>query len=683
MELRMLQGGVWIRRDTPAYTPPAGNYDVTAGQDIQVALDNAPAGGTVRLGPGEYRLTVPLVLKQGQKLFGPVTGPAAVITGDVVLTGWTKDGAFNRWYTTSGNLPAAYNETNGQCEVNTGAGANPCQKRDQVWLDDVHLTRVMSVDQVGTTSFYQDYATGRTYLGVNPSARLVEMSSVSRAFSTTGVNGCSLQHLTVKRFASAAQSAACVIEGTDWEIGYCTFTENHAIGLHLIQSHRTWVHHNTFIRNGQLGMGHYKSHDTVVESNMFTENNTDGFWRADWESGGFKATFSQRTILRNNTSHKNEGVGLWFDIDNVAVEVYGNTMTDNYADGLRFEISFGMKCHDNTVSGNGFRYATEGGRGSDISMFAVGAININSSPDVEIYNNTIGSNQNAIVAQMRNRGLSASGLGPRDLHNLYVHHNTMQLVTGATFGEGVTGLNTLTPIDTTLYYLGEKNNRYDFNTYVVTTTSDKKFAWNHTYLTFAQLQAAGQELNGTVAVAPRPGYRITDATWDGHWTMASTSSFTSGGASTLVGDFDIDNYGRAAFLHFKNILIPQGATIDAAKVEVKAFGIDTAIPTMKIVAHDADSSPLPANRTEMNGRAATTAAATWAPGAWVNNAWTDSPPLTAVIQEIVDRPGWAPGNSITIMIQPDPVAFTTQKRISFRTYDNSPDDGAGLLIDWH
>jgi hypothetical protein len=38
---------------------------------------------------------------------------------------------------------------------------------------------------------------------------------------------------------------------------------------------------------------------------------------------------------------------------------------------------------------------------------------------------------------------------------------------------------------------------------------------------------------------------------------------------------------------------------------------------------------------------------------------------------------------MTIFIQPATIGWTTQKRISFRTYENSPDDGAGLLIDWH
>jgi hypothetical protein len=682
MELRQLVGGLWIRRDTPAYTAPVVSYDVTEGQSIQAAIDNTPAGGTVRIGPGEYRLTTALNLKTGQKLLGPATGPAAIITGDVILSGWTKDGANNRWYTTSGPLPAAYNETNGQCEVITGANANSCQKRDQVWLDDAHLTRVMSVDQVAPDTFYQDYATGRTYLGINPAGHLVEMAKLPKAFNTLGINNGTLMNLTVKRFASPAQSAAVVIEGTDWEIAYCTFTENHAIGMHMISSHRSWVHHNNFVKNGQLGMGHYKSHDTVIESNKFDENNTDGFWRADWESGGLKITWSQRTIVRNNSAHANNGVGIWFDIDNVNPDVYGNVCTDNYADGLRFEISFGAKIHDNIISGNGYRYATEGGRGADTSMFAVAGINVNSSPDVEVYNNTIGANQNGISLQMRNRGLSASGLGPRDLHNCYVHHNTIEMTTGTAFGEGVSGLNTLS-VDPDLYYLGEKNNRFDYNNYIVPSITDRKFAWFRTYNTFATFQAAGQELNGTIKVAPRPGYRIAAAGHDGHWTMASTSSFINAGTSALVGDFDETNYGRAAFLHFKDVIIPQGATIDAAKVEVKAFGIDGTILDMVVYADDTDNSALPVTRTEMNGRPRTTASASWPLTAWINNAWTDSPPLTAIIQEIVNRPGWAPGNDMTIFIQPATIGWTTQKRISFRTYENSPDDGAGLLIDWH
>ena len=677
-ELRLLAGGKWLRRGAPDYGAVDQGYDVTVGQSIQSVIDATPAGGTIRVGPGDYRITTALVPKATQRLIGPSVGGYATLRGDVVLTGWTKDGSAARWYTTSGSLPGAYTDS-GQCEINSGTQANPCQKREQVWLDDVHLDRVMTVDTVTPSSFYQDYATGRTYIGVDPAGRRVEMDKVAAAINSSA-SGVLFQGFEVKRFASASQSAAVVVQGTDWEIGYNKFTENHAIGLHLIRADRAHVHHNNFFRNGQLGMGHYLTKDSLIEANNFEENNTDGYWRADWEAGGFKGTFST-TVVRNNTSHNNEGVGIWFDIDNINCDVYGNVITDNYADGLRFEISFDSEIHDNTISGNGYRYATSGGRGADYSMFAVGAININSSPDVEIYNNNIGANQNAIVAQMRNRGDSATYGYPRDLHNLWVHHNTVTLTTGAQFGEGVQGVNTLSMTDSTPFYDARKNNRFDYNTYQVSSLTDRRFAWNQSYVTFANFQATGQEANGTVVTAPRPGFRVTDPLNDGHWTLASTSSFTTDGTTTLVGDYDATNYGRASFLRFTNVQIPQGATIKTAKVEVKAFGIDTAIPAMTILGHAADNSAAPASRTEMNARATTTAVP-WAPTVWTQNAWTDTPSITAIIQQIVNRPGWVPGNAITIFIEPATIAWNTQARISFRTYENAPADAAGLVVTW-
>lgn len=679
LELWMLDAGWWSRRGA-AGMPGTESYDVTNGGDIQTAINAAPEGGTVRIGPGNYRLTTPLIPKLGQKLIGPAVGTAA-ITGDVILTGWTKDGANARWYTTAGPLPATYTDT-GQCEVITGINANSCHKREQVWLDGVHLTRVMTVDQVSASTFYQDFDMGRTYIGVDPAGRLVEMDLLPTALTTGGVHGLVLQRLTFKRFASRGQSAAVLIQGTDCEVSHCLFTENHAIGLHLIQAERSHIHHNRFIKNGQLGMGHYKSHNTVVEWNDFSENNTDGFWRADWESGGFKCTYSTNTICRYNTAHNNEGIGIWFDIDNIGGDIYGNTMTDNYADGLRYEISFAAKIHDNVTSGNGFRYAYGGGRGADISMFAVAGINVNSSPDVEVYNNIVGQNQNGISIQMRNRGNSTTYGWPRDVHNTWVHHNTITMVTGTGFGEGVSGLNTLS-VDVALYFSPEKNNRFDYNTYTVGSATDKRFAWNRTYMTFANFQLEGLEANGTLLIAPRAGFRVTPGANDGYWTMAGGGFFSNSGASAIIGDFDEVSYARAAFVRFTDVQIPQGAVIDAAKVEVKAFGMDTAIPPMVVYGHAADNSAVPATRTELNARVRTTASASWVPAAWINNAWTDSPPLTAIIQEIVNRPGWVAGNAITIMIEPAAIGWSTQQAISFRTYENNTNDGAGLIVNWH
>ncbi|MCH8839671.1 MAG: LamG domain-containing protein [Planctomycetes bacterium] len=52
---------------------------------------------------------------------------------------------------------------------------------------------------------------------------------------------------------------------------------------------------------------------------------------------------------------------------------------------------------------------------------------------------------------------------------------------------------------------------------------------------------------------------------------------------------------------------------------------------------------------------------------WVNNQWHDSPDLSAIIQEIVDRSGWADGNDLVILIRSNDL---NGKRQSFSHDDN-------------
>ena len=142
--------------------------------------------------------------------------------------------------------------------------------------------------------------------------------------------------------------------------------------------------------------------------------------------------------VRTNNVHDNRGTGIWFDINNINSNILGNTINNNYADGIRYEISYKALISDNKLTGNGYGLATGGGRGMDYSLYAVAAINVNSSPDVEIRQNVVGRNQNGITAQMRSRG--SGTYGAWDLHNLYVHNNDVTLATGARSGEGVQGL---------------------------------------------------------------------------------------------------------------------------------------------------------------------------------------------------------------------------------------------------
>lgn len=474
---------------------PVVDATVAPGASIQNVINASPEGARIGLSAGTYRISSPISPKRGQKLLALGGAGTAVIKGSKVVTGWVKDGSNARWYK-NGLLPAAYSDA-GQCEVNSGTEANPCQKREQVYRNGAAMNRVMQLGNLRANGFFQDYQNNRTWLGTDPANATMEIARTPHAINSSA-QGVTLSGLTFSNFAAPSQKGAVLVGGSDWIVEGCLFKRNHGIGLQLANAHRAVVRNNTMVENGQLGMGHYASNSTIVENNSITNNNTAGYWGADWEAGGFKATSSNGVTFRGNTVLNNRGTGVWFDINNINVNILGNTINNNYADGIRYEISYKALISDNKLAGNGYGMATGGGRGSDYSLYAVAAINVNSSPDVEIRQNVVGKNQNGIAAQMRNRG--SGTYGAWDLHNLYVHHNDVTLATGARTGEGVQGLGTLSPVSPTTYYTA-KNNRFDFNTYRMDATSAKRFSWNKSYMTFASLQTAGQERNGRVVPA--------------------------------------------------------------------------------------------------------------------------------------------------------------------------------------
>jgi parallel beta-helix repeat protein len=244
--------------------------------------------------------------------------------------------------------------------------------------------------------------------------------------------------------------------------------------------------------NGQLGLGVNASSGVSVDSNTITSNNREGFWIADWESGGFKATKSSASVT-NNTISSNTGVGLWIDVDCNGVTIDGNTVHSNVADGIRIEISYNVVVRNNTVTGNGTTFGSV--RGGGTSIFACAGINVNTVSTIAIYNNTVSGNINGIGLQARNRGSGPYGL--RILLDATVHDNKITMNAGSAYGQGATGL--VQSAGSSAYFTS-KGNKFYGNTYVLDSVSARRFAWNDTYLTVAQWKAAGNDTAGAVAL---------------------------------------------------------------------------------------------------------------------------------------------------------------------------------------
>ncbi|MEE9397509.1 MAG: putative glycoside hydrolase [Methylococcales bacterium] len=122
----------------------------------------------------------------------------------------------------------------------------------------------------------------------------------------------------------------------------------------------------------------------------------------------------------------------------------------------------------------------------------------------------------------------------------------------------------------------------------------------------------------------------------------SRSLNTSGGHQTIG-------------LRFRNIKIPNGATVTNAYIQFKANETGSQTTKVTIRGQSVDNAPI-FNFTSKNisSRSKTGAAVSWSPNPWVSlgQAGTSqrTPNIASVLQEIVRRSGWSWGNSVAIIM---------------------------------
>ncbi|MEJ1110665.1 right-handed parallel beta-helix repeat-containing protein [Kribbella sp. CCNWLW197] len=368
---------------------------IPVGADPQDVIDAQPAGTTFCFAKGVHRISVPIRPRAGDTLGG---GPGVVLTGSVRLSGWKRDG--DRWVV-RGVLPAPYAvKPQWKCEDDKD---KPCQRGEQVFVDGKHLTRVMSLGRLKPGTFYGDYEANAVYVADDPDGRSVEMSKAPTAIDKSAAD-VTVTGLTIEHFASRPQDGALQV-GPGWKVIANEVRWNHGVGIMVIQGDRAELSRNTIADNGQLGIGQYKSADVRITANLVARNNTDGFWIADWESGGIKSTRSSGEVSGNDIV-ANRGVGMWSDIAEHDRRIVDNRIRDNAADGIRYEISYQAVIEQNVVERNGFGT----GRGSGGSLWDGGGINVNTSSAVQVRGNLVKDNRNGISIQSRTRGQGPRGL---------------------------------------------------------------------------------------------------------------------------------------------------------------------------------------------------------------------------------------------------------------------------------
>ena len=128
-------------------------------------------------------------------------------------------------------------------------------------------------------------------------------------------------------------------------------------------------------------------------------------------------------------------------------------------------------------------------------------------------------------------------------------------------------------------------------------------------------------------------------------------------------------------LRFNAVTIPQGTTILTATLEFYVTSSTYDDPKFDIYGQAADNpGTFQATAHDIDGRSRTTAYTTWSADG-IGTGWITGPDIAAVVQEIVNRGGWASGNSLVLILKPYDAAT---EEFRWRSYDSG--DGAAVKL---
>jgi len=142
-------------------------------------------------------------------------------------------------------------------------------------------------------------------------------------------------------------------------------------------------------------------------------------------------------------------------------------------------------------------------------------------------------------------------------------------------------------------------------------------------------------------------------------TTASTDDaeeFAGGSMYLGSGDLELvhDTSDQTVGMRWLGLTIPKAATITAAWIQFAAKESQSEATSLTFRGQAADAAPtFSSTAGNLSTRARTAASVSWAPPTWTSGAAASSqrtPDLRTVIQEIVNRPGWATGNPLVVLV---------------------------------
>jgi hypothetical protein len=136
---------------------------------------------------------------------------------------------------------------------------------------------------------------------------------------------------------------------------------------------------------------------------------------------------------------------------------------------------------------------------------------------------------------------------------------------------------------------------------------------------------------------------------DGYWTLSG--NFLNSEPLIALGKSLSTSY--YSFIRFPGVSVPQGATVDDAFIVLQSLSnASSSSVNLQIRAIAADNAGAPSTFGQADGAARTSASVAWSSlPAWSSNTDYTSPSIDSVVQEVVNRGGWASGNAIVIYVE--------------------------------
>ena len=251
---------------------------------------------------------------------------------------------------------------------------------------------------------------GATFVGA-PGAVLDGKHVNAYAFSGYATH-VTISFLTIQNFGTWGGNPNQGVVNHDsasyWTIDHATVRENAGAGV-MLGSHNKLLS-SCLADNQQYGFNAYSPNPSGTTDITIQHNEIAGNDTYNWEvhspgcgcTGGGKFWEVNGAVVTDNLVTGNHSVGLWADTNNRGFEIADNYISDNFSNGIIYEISYNAEISGNTFVKNGI------GSGPAAQQFPTGAIYVSESGGdkrvpskysgkLEITNNTFINNWSGVI----------------------------------------------------------------------------------------------------------------------------------------------------------------------------------------------------------------------------------------------------------------------------------------------